>query len=466
MDHISKKVLETVHGALDRLTRAENLTSDQLTEVFMAATALGYQIARMDYPADRLAKVAREELEMVDREPASARSRPAAGDWSAMPGARLCAAIEADEIGEDAASLQAVRDLLVEYHRPMDPVIDAGTRSTYAGGRGDARAADTGAPLELTAEMLQEWLRSHGHAGPNAEVTEFDRLMGGYSKVTYIAGIRDGGEERRVVIRQDSPGLPTGSSVSSEFPIVREMAAIGVPAPEALWLEPDANLCGGAFMGVRFATGKPANQIVPEDADTSRAWAQNIAAMVARLHAGTAEPGTDLRAPILAEIDALEARMLERERAPHPGLLVGFRWLRNNVDRLDGRPACRIHGDLGFHNLMMDGDRVSALLDWEFSRIGDPVEDLASIRPFMEQIGNWDAFDETYRAGGGFSLDARAQAYFSVWQETRNMVACLGSLNSLLIPGVTAVPLTVAGTIYIPKYEIAILDAIAEAEKN
>lgn len=466
MDRISKKVLETVHGALDRLTRAQNLTSDQLTEVFMAATALDYQIARMDYPTGHLEKVAGIEAELVHDKPSAARDRPAAEAWSTMPGARLCAAIEAGEIADDPASLKAIRELLVEYHRPMDPVIDAGTRSTYAGGRGDARVSDTGAPLELTAAILQDWLRSHGHAGPDAVVAELDRLMGGYSKVTYIAAIRDGGEERRVVIRKDSPGLPTGSSVTSEFPVVREMKAIGVPAPEALWLEPDANLCGGAFMGVQFATGTPANQIVPADSETSRNWAQNIGAMVARLHVETAEPDTDVRAPILAEIDALETRMLERERAPHPGLLVGLRWLRNNVDRLDGRPACRIHGDLGFHNLMMEDGRVSALLDWEFSRIGDPVEDLASIRPFMEQIDSWDAFDETYRAGGGFTLDARAQAYFSVWQETRNMVACLGSLNSLMIPGVTAVPLTVAGTIYIPKYEIAILDAIAGAEKN
>ena len=55
MDEISRKVLHTIHGALNRLTRAENLTPDQLTEVFMATTALGYQIARMDYPADRSA---------------------------------------------------------------------------------------------------------------------------------------------------------------------------------------------------------------------------------------------------------------------------------------------------------------------------------------------------------------------------------------------------------------------------
>lgn len=36
----------------------------------------------------------------------------------------------------------------------------------------------------------------------------------------------------------------------------------------------------------------------------------------------------------------------------------------------------RIHGDLMLSNIVWDGD-VSQLVDWEFSRVGDPAEDLA-----------------------------------------------------------------------------------------
>lgn len=468
MDEISRKVLRTVHGVLDRLTQAQNLSPDQLTEVFMATTALGYQIARMDYPAEDLAEAAAREKALTAKGPLPpAQPRAAAPDWSALPGAAVCAAIEAGTLGDDANTLERIRDFLVAYHTPMDPVIDAGTRSTYAGGRGDARTAqDDLAPVELTSALLQDWLRDHGHAGREAQVTSLRRLMGGYSKATYIAKIADGADERTVVIRKDSPGLPTGSSVVSEFPVLQQMVAIGVPVPPPLWIEPDASLCGGAFVGVCFAKGTPANQIVPSDPDVRQKWAASAAEVLARLHAGTALPEADVRDAVAAEIDALERRMLERERAPHPGLLVGLRWLRRHIDWLRGRPACRIHGDVGFHNMLMADDRIAALLDWEFSRIGDPVEDLASAKLFMEQIESWEDFYTTYRAAGGFTVDGRAEAYFSVWQETRNMVACLGSLNSLLLPGVYEVPLTVAGTIYIPKYEVAIFDAIKKAESS
>lgn len=468
MDEISRKVLQTIQGALDRLTRADNLSSDQLTEMFMASTALGYQIARMDYPAGVEAQAVETEAEIAGATTGvTARPRTAATDWDAMPGARLCAAIEAGAIGDDPDTLRCIRELLVTYHMPMDPVIDAGTRTTYAGGRGDVRTTEGDvAPPELTADLLEDWLRRNGQAGPEAQVASLKRLMGGYSKATYIARIADAGSEQTVVIRKDSPGLPTGSSVTAEFPVLGEMTAIGVPAPAPLWIEPDAGLCGGAFMGVGFATGKPANQIVPTDPDLCRAWAQSTAQVLALLHGGTALPGADVRESIAAEIDGIEQRMLDRERAPHPGLLIGLRWLRSNIDWLAGRPACRIHGDVGFHNMMVDEGGITALLDWEFSRIGDPVEDLASIKPFMDQIGGWDSFYATYQSAGGFTVDARAERYFTVWQETRNMVACIGSLNSLMLPGVFEVPLTVAGTIYIPKYEIAIFDAIAKAENG
>lgn len=468
MDEISRKVLRTIHRTLDGMASAENLTSDQSTALLMATTALGYQIARMDYPSETLSRTRSTEAALAGPSPTrSARPRTTATGWEEMPGAQLCVAIEAGSVGEDLATLMDIREMLIDYHAPMDPAIDAGTRATYSGGRGDARLGNhEPPPPELTLELLQDWLRRNGYASPEADVTSLSRLMGGYSKATFIARISDGGKEESVVIRKDSPGLPTGSSVTSEFPVLQEMAEMGLPVPKPLWLEPDQKLCTGAFMGVGFANGKPANQIVPTDPDTRKLWARSIAEVLGTLHGRSALPEVDIREPIGREIDALEERMLARERAPHPGLLVGLRWLRRNLDRLSGRPACRIHGDVGFHNMLMDEGRITALLDWEFSRIGDPVEDLASIKPFMDQIESWDDFYAAYRAAGGFTIDKAADDYFKVWVETRNMVACLGSLNSLLIPGVFEVPLTVAGTIYIPKYEVAIIDAIINAEKT
>lgn len=469
MDETSRKVLTAIQDFLDRLTKAENLTSEQLTEAFMARTALGYQINRMDYPSTALWEVKTAETALADRIATAtagpARSRLWCDQWRGQPGEQLCAVLEANDLTSDPALRGEVRDFLVRYYEPMDAAVGAGTRSTYAGGRGDTQLSnDRKVVREMTAELFENWLHSSGNAAPDQRVTAFRRLMGGYSKATYIARCGNEAGDTTIVIRKDSPGLPTGSSVTAEFPVLHEMAAIGIPVPVPLWLETDETICDTAFMGVAFSKGAPANQIIPKDPAIQHRWALSCAEVLGTLHKLTSAAGGDVRQPLSLEIDDLERRMLDRERAPHPGLQIGLAWLRGNLDRLEGRPTCRIHGDFGFHNLLIEDDAISALLDWEFSRLGDPVEDLASIKPFLDQIDAWDRFYERYREICGFSLDPLADSFFKVWQEARNMTACLGSLNSLLLPGVKDIPLTVAGTIYIPKYEIAIFDAITEAE--
>jgi len=50
------------------------------------------------------------------------------------------------------------------------------------------------------------------------------------------------------------------------------------------------------------------------------------------------------------------------------------------VDAVPGLPgdgSVIVHGDFGPQNVLIDGGEVSALLDWEFAHVGEPVEDPA-----------------------------------------------------------------------------------------
>ncbi|MFD5315570.1 phosphotransferase family protein [Streptomyces sp. NPDC127098] len=64
-----------------------------------------------------------------------------------------------------------------------------------------------------------------------------------------------------------------------------------------------------------------------------------------------------------------------------------------------------VHGDFGPNNVLLDPDslEVTALVDWEFARLGQPVEDLAWCEWLVrahhpEQVG---ALDHFFRAYGG-----------------------------------------------------------------
>ena len=58
------------------------------------------------------------------------------------------------------------------------------------------------------------------------------------------------------------------------------------------------------------------------------------------------------------------------------------------------------HGDVGPGNFLHDGQRVTALLDWEFAHLGDPMDDLG-----------WWVFRGHDMAGGGGDLAAQLQRW-------------------------------------------------------
>jgi aminoglycoside phosphotransferase (APT) family kinase protein len=91
-------------------------------------------------------------------------------------------------------------------------------------------------------------------------------------------------------------------------------------------------------------------------------------------------------------------------------------WLRRNAPQ-DGAAGVLIHGDFALHNALVADDRLTGLLDWERSHIGNPSEDLAYLKPSIDQAGAWDDFVEEYRKAGGPPVVTRDLAYFTVWQD-------------------------------------------------
>src|SRR3546814_2130468 len=78
----------------------------------------------------------------------------------------------------------------------------------------------------------------------------------------------------------------------------------------------------------------------------------------------------------LRQTDQLEQfrTVLDTLGEPHPAFELGFRWLEAN------RPATTtvgvVHGDFRLGNLLVDQEGLRAVLDWELTHLGDPLEDL------------------------------------------------------------------------------------------
>jgi hypothetical protein len=151
MDEVTKKVLVTIHDFLSRLTKAENLTPEQLTEAFMATTAVRYQIARMDYPFKDLAEVAAAETELAE----TLAGSPSSSKRATGPAYPKCS----------RRSARCWSPITRRWTRSSARVRAVPIPAAAATRAARVMRAEMGL---FTAERLEEWPRRSGNAAPKA----------------------------------------------------------------------------------------------------------------------------------------------------------------------------------------------------------------------------------------------------------------------------------------------------------
>jgi len=85
-----------------------------------------------------------------------------------------------------------------------------------------------------------------------------------------------------------------------------------------------------------------------------------------------------------------------------PLLVFALRWLQDNVPAEPARQVL-VHGDAGPANFLHHEGQVTAILDWEMTHVGDPMEDLAWIAVrdlFQPFVSLPECFAEYARVGG------------------------------------------------------------------
>lgn len=158
-----------------------------------------------------------------------------------------------------------------------------------------------------------------------------------------------------------------------------------------------------------FVTG---NDRFPQATDKA-ALAQDFVAQLAALHrVDASHPALaalgDASEPPAARIRAkiAELRRLNLAQGADPIYQLALSWLADNIPE-DRGPSVVLHGDAGPGNFLFEDNRVTVLVDWELSHLGDPMEDLAQIwvrsliQPFVPMR---DVF-AAYEAASGTPVD-------------------------------------------------------------
>jgi hypothetical protein len=156
----------------------------------------------------------------------------------------------------------------------------------------------------------------------------------------------------------------------------------------------------------------------------------------------------------LPEVDQL-THFRDRWRDVHdasPTFELAFRWL--DANRPPANPPVIVHGDFRLGNLLVDGDGLAAVLDWELAHAGDPIEDLGWLcvkawrfrgRQPVGGIGALDDLLDAYESAGGHRVERDQFRWWLVFNTLKWGVICGWQAASHLSGATPSVELAAIG---------------------
>ncbi|WP_327665469.1 phosphotransferase family protein [Streptomyces sp. NBC_00498] len=225
------------------------------------------------------------------------------------------------------------------------------------------------------SEALREELRfrlAELWGGP-VTVEGWRRLSGGASRDTFsLDATAADGITHSLILRCDPPVKPSPEAMTREAAVLAAAAGAGVPVPR---LVDHGTVLGRAHLLMERVEGETIPRRLLRDerfAAVRPKLARELGRILARIHT---IPVASV--PDLPEVDPVRhlTDLYRQFDDPRPAVELGLRWLAEHRPPTV-RPACVVHGDFRNGNLMIDGTGVRAVLDWELTHVGDPVEDL------------------------------------------------------------------------------------------
>ncbi len=227
--------------------------------------------------------------------------------------------------------------------------------------------------------MPELWLDELADRLDPAGVSDVRPLAGGASSLTYSALMGD----RRVVVKVAPPGVAPilHRDVLRQARLIRALSGTAVPVPDVLWEDAGSPPDVPPLFVMSFLEGTSLEPLF--DVDKSDAVSgvvaermRNAARTMAALHSIDPESlplGDEPHVGAAQEIDRW-CKLLETvDSEVVPGWPAVAASLRSSLPHGAG-PAV-VHGDFRLGNLLAQGERIKAIIDWEIWSVGDPRVD-------------------------------------------------------------------------------------------
>jgi aminoglycoside phosphotransferase (APT) family kinase protein len=245
--------------------------------------------------------------------------------------------------------------------------------------------------LDLLTErkaLLTTLLREAGEIFADEQVDGLTQIEGGWSRYSHVAVVTTReGDARRYVVRVKAPFGLFDTDLIAEYHVFVGLQALDLPTPRVFGLhETVDNPFGGELFVMEYLSGHSANvwrardhEELQADWEGARGIAGDLVTYGARIHS----LGPD-RAPaglpqvtFVDQVNRWRTTYEESDFNRDPILEGAFAWL---LEHEPGESRIGlVHGDFRIGNMLMEGGRVTAILDWELAYMGDVRFDLGYI---------------------------------------------------------------------------------------
>ena len=301
-----------------------------------------------------------------------------------------------------------------------------------------------------SSDRLQDRLEAfvRAQAGDGApQISGLLRLGVGRSRENWIFDARwPDGRVEPLILRRDPAGGLVETDRAVEFGVLRALAESGIGAPRALWLDAEGRWLGSPSLVMHREPGVCEYDVVNGHRPVAvrLRLAREFCELMATVHdldwrsfgLGDVLPDPGPR-PALTELRRWETILRHDQVDPWPELEMAIDAMATTAPTCD-QPVL-VHADFKPGNILLDGDRVAALLDWELAHLGDPLEDLGWVtQPLRTRehliAGVWERANliARYAEVRGIEVDPAAVAWWNAFASFKTAVMQVSGLRAFL----------------------------------
>lgn len=249
------------------------------------------------------------------------------------------------------------------------------------------------------------------HLSQSVAIDGLKILTGGAASATWAFDARAGSNTRRCILRasQGAETISTGLDKGIEAKVQQAAYDTGVPVARILFVLTSGDGLGDGFVMERIEGESIPQKILrdPRFRPATELMTRQCAEILSLIHRVDTSPLADLPQLTAAQQIQQYEQIYRNTGEQLPSFEIALRWLKARASAV-GEASHVVHGDFRIGNFLVDpATGITAVLDWELSHLGDPMEDLGWLC-----VNSW-RFGQRDRPVGGFGQREELYAAYS-----------------------------------------------------